>query len=149
MDERPTPDSTRRGGVRALPIALADGQLWGLALPSPRLRPRVERGVDALGRPTEEVRVAAEFGHPIEIRLLVADLRAACDGDREDRRYQALVRLAAALIRRAHDVDLATAASLLELDVDDLPGLVEAVLSAATGEGLEGPDSPRTENVDV
>ena len=34
MDERPTPDLTRREGVRAFPITLADGNDWGLALPS-------------------------------------------------------------------------------------------------------------------
>ena len=60
MDIPPSPDPTRRAGVRAFPIRLADGQAWGLALPSVRLRPEVEPGVDSLGRPTETIRVAAD-----------------------------------------------------------------------------------------
>jgi hypothetical protein len=149
MDDQPTPDVTRREGVRAFPVTLSDGNDWGLALPSTRLRPRVELGVDVLGRPTEIIRVEAEFGYPIEIRRLVDDLRSACEGDEEEPRYDTLFRLAATLIRRAHDIDLATAASLLELDVDDLPRLVEVVLSVVTGECLENPASPRKANVDV
>jgi hypothetical protein len=149
MDERPTPDPTRRQGVRALSITLADGNEWGLALPSTRLRPRVERGLDALGRPIESIRVAAEFGHPVEIRRLVAALRSACQGDQERRRYEALIHLAVALIRRAHEIDLTTAVSLLELDVEDLPRLIEAVLSAVTGKCSEGLESPRKANLDA
>jgi hypothetical protein len=149
MDDQPTPDLTRRGGVRAFPITLADGNDWGLALPSTRLRPRVEVGVDPLGRPAEILRVEAEFGYPIEIRRLVDALRSACEGDEEEPRYETLFRLAATLIRRAHDIDLPTAASLLELDVEDLPRLVEVVVSVVTGASLESPASTRKANVDA
>ena len=149
MDDRPTPDLTRREGVRAFPITLADGNDWGLALPSTRLRPRFEVGVDALGRSTEIIRVEAEFGYPLEIRRLVDGLRSACEGDEEEPRYETLLRLAATLICRAHDIDLARAASLLALDVDDLPRLVEAVLSVVTGECHENPASTRKASVDV
>jgi hypothetical protein len=149
MDERPTPDLTRVEGVRAFPITLADGNDWGLALPSTRLRPRVEVGVDALGRSAENIRVEAEFGYPLEIRRLVDALRSACEGDEEEPRYESLFRLAATLIRRAHDIDLPTAASLLELDVDNLPRLVEAVLSVVTGECQENPELSRKANAGV
>jgi len=134
MEIPPLPDRTRREGVRAYPITLADGRSWGLALPSLRLRPEVEAGVDALGRPTETIRLAAELGYPLEIRRLVADLRAACDGDEAARRYETLFRLAVALLRRAHDLSATEAATLLELGGDDLPGLVETVLAVVTGE---------------
>jgi hypothetical protein len=149
MDDQPTPDLTRREGVRAFPITLADGNDWGLALPSTRLRPRFEVGVDALGRSAEIIRVEAVFGYPLEIRRLVDALRSACEGDDEEPRYETLFRLAAALIRRAHDIDLPTAASLLELDVDNLPRLVEAVLSVVTGECQENPESSRKANAGV
>jgi len=138
MEIPPLPDRTRREGVRVAPIILADGRSWGLALPSLRLRPEVEAGVDLLGRPTETVRVAAEFGQPLEIRRLVAGLRSACEGADAGRRYEALFRLAVALIRRAHEITATEAATLLELDGDDLPGLVETVLAAVTG-GHPGP----------
>ena len=149
MDDQTNPVLTRREGVRALPITLADGQEWGLALPSTRLKPRVEASVDDLGRPTELIRVEAEFGHPLAIRRLVDGLRSACERDEDEPRYEALSRLAAALIRRAHDIDLATAASLLELDLDDLPRLVEGVLTAATGGCPENPVPPRKADVDA
>ena len=148
MDDRPTPDRTRREGIATFPITLADGNDWGLSLPSPRLRPLVVGGVDSLGRPTETIRVVTEFGYPVEIRRLVDDLRSACEQPAADRQYEALIRLTAALIRRAHDIDLTEAASLLELGVDDLPHLVEAVLSVVTGECLEDPVSPRKSNID-
>jgi hypothetical protein len=149
MDDQPTPNLTRREGVRAFPITLADGNDWGLALPSTRLRPRVEVVVDALGRSGEIIRVEAEFGYPLEIRRLVDALQSACEGDREEPRYETLFRLAATLICRAHDIDLPTAASLLELDVDDLPRLVEAVFSVVTEECHENPASTRKANVDA
>ncbi len=148
MDDRPTPDRTRREGVEAFPIILADGNAWGLSLPSPRLRPRVLRGLDALGRPTEAICVSAEFGHPIAIRRLVDGLRSACEAGGADRQYEALILLAAALIRRAHDIDLEFAASLLELGVDELPRLVEAVLGVATGNCPEDPAPPRKNDAD-
>ena len=148
MDERPTPERTRREGIATFSITLADGNEWGLTLPSPRLRLMVVGGVDALGRPTETIRVATEFGYPLEIRRLVDDLRFACEQPGAERQYEALVRLAVALIRRAHDINPSEAASLLELGVDDLPRLVEAVLSVVTGECFENPVSPRRSDVD-
>ncbi len=132
-DARPTPDRTRREGVRASPIPLADGRAWGLALPTHRLRPEFEAGVDALGRPTETVRVVAEFGYPLEVRRLVDDLRSACEAGSPGPQYEALFTLAVALLRRAHDLGPAEAAALFESDVDDLPGLVDAVLAVVTG----------------
>ena len=149
MDDQPTPDLTRIEGIRAFPVTLADGNEWELALPSTRFRPRVEEGVDALGRPSELIRVEAEFGYPVEIRRLVDDLRSACEGVEEGPRYEALFRLAVALLRRAHAIDRARAASLLEVDLDDLPRLVEVVLSVVTGECPENPASERKVDVDA
>ena len=146
MDARPTPETTRREGVLAAPIVLADGQPWGFARPSPRLRPVVVAGVDALGRPVEQIRVVAETVHPLEIRRLVDDLRIACEAGSADPQYDALIRLAVALLRRAHDLDLAEAAALLETSLADLPALVEAILSVVTGAPFEDHDSRRKEN---
>ena len=108
-------------------------------MPSPRLRLVVVGGVDTLGRPDETIQVASEFGYPLEIRRLVDDLRSACEQPAAERQYEALIRLAAALLLRAHDIDLMEAASLLEMGVDELPRLVEAVLSVVTGECPEDP----------
>ena len=148
MDALISPDRTRREGVGAFSITLADGNQWGLALPSPRLRPVVIDGVDALGRPTSSIRLVSEYGYPLEIRRLIDDLRSACDREEAVRQYESLIRLAAALIRRAHDIDLAAAVSLLEMGVDQLPEVVEAILSVVTRHCPVDAESPRKSGVD-
>jgi hypothetical protein len=148
MDISTLPDRTRREGVEACSILLADGNRWGFALPSPRLRPEVIEGVDALGRPSRTIRLISEFGYPLEIRRLIDDLRSACDQDEPERQFEALIRLAAALVCRAHDVDLRVAASLLEIGVGDLPGFVEVLLSVVSGECLVHPHESRKGEVD-
>lgn len=149
MNERPAPDRIRREGIATFPITLADGNDWGLALPSPRLRLVVVEGVNFLGRPTETIQVTTEFGYPLEIRQLVNNLRSACEQPTARAQYDALIRLAIALIRRAHEIDLREAASLLEVGVNDLPRLVEVVLSVVTGECLDHPVFPRKSDVDA
>jgi hypothetical protein len=148
MDERPTPDRTRREGVEVLSITLDDGNAWGLAKPSLRLSPRIIEGVDSLGRPHATIRVATKFGYPLEIRRLIDDLRSACEQETAERQYETLIRLAAALILRAHEINLSDALCLLELGVDDLPRLVQAVLSVVTGDSLQVVASTRVSNVD-
>ena len=148
MDILASPDRTRRAGVEVCPILLADGNRWGFALPSPRLRPEVVEGVDGLGRPSWTIRLVSEFGYPLEIRRLIDDLRTVCDQGDPDRQFESLIRLAAALVCRAHDIDLSVAASLLEMGVDDLPGFVEAVLSVVSGECQVDPGATRKEEVD-
>lgn len=134
MDISTSPDRSRREGVEAFPLLLADGNYWGFALPSPRLRPEVLEGVDGLGRPSRTIRLVSEIGYPLEIRRLIDDLRSACVRDEPERQFEALIHLAATLVRRAHDIDLGRAVSLLEMGVDDLPGFVEAVLAVVSGE---------------
>jgi hypothetical protein len=143
-----SPNRSRREGVEAFSITLADGNPWGFALPSPRLRPDVIEGVDGLGRPSKTIRLVSEFGYPLEIRRLIDDLRFACDQGEPERQFEALILLAAALICRAHDIDLWVAASLLEMGVDDLPGFVETVLSVVSGECPVRPAAMRKGAVD-
>jgi hypothetical protein len=148
MDTSTLPNRTRCEGIEAHFIRLADGNSWGLALPSTRLRPEVIEGVDNLGRPSRTIRLVSEFGYPLQIRRLINDLRAACDQGTPEWQYEALFRLAAALICRAHDIDLDLAASLLELGIDDLPRFVDSVLSVASGECSLNPEATRKGEVD-
>lgn len=137
MDERLTPERTRREGVGAFLVHLADGNAWGLALPSLRLSPRVIEGVDRLGRGITRIEVGTKFGYPLEISQLIDDLRLACQESPAQPQYEALIRLVAALILRVHNISLVDALGLLELDADEIPRLVEVVLSVVTGESLE------------
>jgi hypothetical protein len=148
MNEQLLPDRTRRQGIQSHPIRLADGNLWGLALPQDRLRAKVVSGVDALGRLTETIHLVTEFGYPLEIRRLIEDLRDACEQGTPDGQHEKLFRLAASLIRRAHDLELAEIAGLLEIDCVDLPVFVETILSVVTGDCLASNDSSRKREAD-
>ncbi len=147
FDVLPSPDSTRRASVPARIISLADGQQWGLALPTPRYRPEIVPGVDGLGRPTETIRVVGWIGYSLPIERLIDDLRSACraevDSEGEGRRFDILMALAVALLRRAHDLTLVEAVALLDLDGDGLCRLVDMVLSTVAGD----PSHPSNESV--
>ena len=128
----PQPEATRRGLVPAESVVLADGLAWGLAGPTPRYQPEFGKTTDTRGQPEAAVRVTARLGYPWEIERLVDRLGAACQSgttlahDRE--RFDALMTLASALLRRAHDLDRREAEVLLDLDPAGLIRLVDAVL---------------------
>jgi hypothetical protein len=148
MDVTTTPDRSRRDGIEAVPIPLADGNRWGLALPSTRLKPEFVEGVDALGRPVRTTRLVSRTGYPPEIRALIEALRSASDQGHPQEQYDALIQLAAALVHRAHEIDLESARSLVEVGVEDLPGLVEVVLTVVTGGCPADPEPMRKVKVD-
>ena len=141
LDSSPEPGSTRIAAIPARMIPLADEREWGLALPGPRYRPEVVAGVDPLGRPVATVRLVARIGYPPAIERLVADLRTACSDPASDvGRYDALMALVVALVRRAHDLTLAEAVGLLDLDEAGLALLVDAILATVAGDS-SGPPS--------
>jgi len=137
IDAHPSPDETRRASVPARIIVLADGRPWGLALPTPRYRPEIVAEVDELGRPTETIRLLGWTGYPLSTQRLVDELRSACraevNPEAEDRRFDALMALAVALLRRAHDLTPLEAIGLLDLDGGGLLRLVDAVLATVAG----------------
>lgn len=148
MTTPPCPERTRREGVEAAPVRLADGRAWGLALPSPRWRPEVVQGIDALGRPTLSIQLVPGAAYSLEIRRHIAELRSACDREGPRRRYEAFLDLASVLIRRAHGIDRSQAAALLELEDEELPGLVETVLTVISIASPPDPPASRKGEVD-
>jgi hypothetical protein len=131
MAERPTPASTRREGIPARSIRLTDGDYWDFARPTVRLTPSVATEFDQLGRPVDRVTVGIGFGHPPKINKLVSDLRAACENGPVSQQYEAFFSLAATLLRRAHDIDLAAACELLAVSEEELCRLVTEVMAVA------------------
>ena len=133
LPDPPTPESTRLDLVPARAVLLADGRAWGLALPTPRYRPEVVATSGAFGQPTETVRLVVRSGFPLAITRLVDDLRSASlDGGEAGnarRRFDTLMALAVALLRRAHELGEAEALALLDLDGAGLIRLVDAVLA--------------------
>jgi hypothetical protein len=141
MKTQSSPDQSRHEGVGGLEVILADGQAWTLALPTVRLRPRLRAGVDAFGRKAEIVEVATEFGHPVAIRQRIERLRESCSAEPASEQYDALFQLGVALLLRAHDLELETAASLFEVGIEELPRLIDAILAAALGDAREPRES--------
>jgi hypothetical protein len=142
MSQRPTPEATRRDGVPCRLIRLADGHDWGFALPSVRLKPRVKLGPDDLGRLTERICVDACYGQPPEVESLYRSVRAASESGSVEEQYTAFFTLAAALLRRAHEIGLDDACELLAVPCERLPDLVRAVMEvASSGERPPTPDS--------
>ena len=140
MQPLPSPERTRRDDVPAHPIVLADGRAWWFARPSTLLKPAFASGLDRVGRPGESVAVLVVVEYPLEIRRRLDAVRAALTGSDADS-LETLFELAAALLRRAHDVDPATAAALLDLG-DDLPRFALELLAVAAGEPRPSPDLP-------
>lgn len=140
MSEIPTPDSSRRDGISARPIRLADGRDWGFSRPTVRLSPEVVTSQDRLGRPVERVSVSFGFGYPLDLLRLIEGVRLACDHGSIMQQYEAFFSLASSMLRRAHEIDLATACGLLSVSEDELPLLVREVM--ATVNEVEGTPEP-------
>jgi hypothetical protein len=129
MCERPTPESTRRDGVPACPIRLADGNDWSFAKPTVRLVPRVEIQPDQFGRPIERMIVELAFGYPLSIQRKLSDLRSSWECESISSQYEAFFSLAGSLLLRSHDISLATAYELLAVPDDELARLVGQVIA--------------------
>lgn len=133
MSKIPKPEDTRRPDVPIHEVTLADGRKWGLARPSIRLRPMIVAGEDADGRPTETIAVRTTVAYPLEIQRLMETMRIALAAGLDVDQYEALFNLAAALLRRAHDIDLATTAALLSVDIEHLAQFAREVIAIAFG----------------
>jgi hypothetical protein len=134
MCEHQTPESTRRDGVPACAIRLADGNEWSFAGPTVRLMPRVEIQADQFGRPVERTIVERAFGYPPMIQRKLGDLRSSWEHESLSSQYDAFFSLAGSLLLRAHDISLATAYELLAVSDDELARLVGQVIALVSSE---------------
>jgi hypothetical protein len=141
MPDHPTPESTRREGVPAAPVVLADGREWSFARPALRLAPRVVPGVDGSGLAAERISVEAGNGYPPEVEGLIGGLRAACEGGAARAQYDAFFSLAVSLLKRAHEVSLPAACDLLSLPEAELPRLVREIMAIVSPAGRQPGDS--------
>jgi hypothetical protein len=132
MNDHLSPESTRREGVPTRHVRLSDGAEWGFMRPSVLLRPKVVSDRDRLGRPVERLSVEVGFGYPAEIRSLIDTLQNACEGGSALEQYDAFFSLSVALLRRTHEIDLATACGLLSVSEEELPRLVRDIVAVIT-----------------
>ncbi len=133
MTRPTTAEATRREGVPAVEVELADGLRWGFALPEPRLYPVVLREVDPFGRPTVRVESAARAGYPLRVGRLRDGVLAACRGRPATEQRDAFLRLATGLLRLAHDLDEPGASALLDPARVDLARVARELIPAAFG----------------
>jgi hypothetical protein len=143
MSDSPTPDSTRRGGVPARPIRLADGNDWAFATPTVRLIPRVETHPDLFGRSIEKIVVDLDFGYPPAIQSLLDVMWSNWEVEPVSSQYEAFFSLAGALLLRAHEISFSTACELLTLPDHELSRLVGEVLAVVAGGKEYGGAKPR------
>jgi hypothetical protein len=134
MCEQSAPASTRRNGVPACTIRLADGNDWSFAEPTVRLTPRVEIQLDQFGRPVERTIVEQAFGYPPSIQRKLDDLRSSWEYESPSSQYEAFFSLAGSLLLRAHDISLATAHELLAVSDDELARLVGQIIALVSSE---------------
>ena len=147
MAERPTPQSTRREGIPSQSIRLADCELWGFARPTIRLSPKVVNSLDVMGRPRERICVELGFGYPCKIDRLIQNVRASHEHGSTKEQYDAFFELAVGLLRRCHDLSQEFACEVLTVSEEEVPILVEVVMSliceserttpGETGQGAE------------
>ena len=147
MVGRPTPQSTRREGIPSQSFRLADCELWGFARPTIRLSPKVVKSLDVMGRPRERICVELGFGYPYEIERLIENVRVSHEHGSTKEQYDAFFELAVRLLRRCHDLSQEFACEVLTVSEEELPLLVEVVMSLVseserttldeTGQGAE------------
>ena len=128
-NDRLTPDATRREGINASAIRLSDGAEWSFMRPSARLQPEVVYDLGPCGQQIRRIRIQIRFGYPRAIEVLIDNLRRACDQDSVSAQYQAFFELAVSLVRRAHDISVEDACSLLEVPESETARLVRDVMT--------------------
>jgi hypothetical protein len=129
----PTPEETRDEDVPAVEVELADGNLWGLALPGPRLHPVTHREADPFDRPRARIELVMRVGYPSEVWRLWDSVVAACQED-ASRSRDAFLRFAVALLRTAHDIELEEAEALLDPRRVDLVRVARQFIPVAFGD---------------
>lgn len=128
-----SPESTRRPGLIARPVRLADGRDWGFVAPTVRLVPVFQRGTDEAGRPViaASPRVEAALQPAIQARMDAVSV--ALDAGVRDDLLRSFLALVAELLLSCHDLDPEVAVALLDLDPREFPRLIDEALAAVGG----------------
>jgi hypothetical protein len=120
---------TRRPGVAARPVRLADGRDWGFVLPSIRLSPVFYDATDDSGRTITAVAPRIERTLPPAVQTRLSALLAVADERAPDALLRAFLSLVAELLLASHDIDPETALALLDFDPREFPRIVDETLS--------------------
>ena len=127
--------STRREGIPILEVVLADGNTWGLALPTHRRRPVLISDLDDFGRPLLQVEVQTRLGYRLEIHRLWELVLAACRDGSADEQTSAFRHLVVVLLLTAHAIDRTLAEALVDSHRVDLGRIARALIPTAFGQG--------------
>jgi hypothetical protein len=133
-------ERTRREGVSAVEIILADGESWGLALPSRRLYPITRLETDAFGGRKTCIDLVIRIGYPIEMRRLCDELAFACRYHAAAQVRDAFRRLAIALLLYVHDLEPTESEVLLDPSRVDFCIIAHALIPVVFG-GVSDPVS--------
>jgi hypothetical protein len=137
----PAPEETRDEDVPALEVELADGNLWGLAVPGPRLHPVTHREADAFDRPRIWIELVTRVGYPPEVWRLWDSVVETSQDDPVNS-PDAFLKFAAALLRMAHEIEPGEAEALLDPRRVDLVRVATLLIPAAFGDASEIRSAP-------
>ncbi len=141
----PAPEETRDDDVPAVEIEMADGKLWGLALPQPWVRPVTHRETDPFGRSRVRIELVTRVGYPPDVMRLWDSVVAASRRN-VSHSGDAFVRFTVAVLRLAHEVELEEAEALVNPSRVDLVRVAKLLIPAAFGDAREigpmGGESP-------
>lgn len=130
------PQFTRRLGVDAKLILLADGQYWGFALATTRLSPIFY--THKLGSDSEEspIGVKSRVRHSYQVERYITLIRDEINTATSSKLWAIFFTMASCLLQESHDVDLVVCKSLLGVEEKELSRLVREILGLFDRETL-------------
>jgi hypothetical protein len=140
-----TPEVTRND-KQGMPFMLADRQVWNLAVPTIRLRPKVVMEPDERPGfpPTETIEIESRWDYPPRVREKVQELIEAVQSDKEEIAFATILNAAVPLVKLCHEITTEEALSLFEMTPEEMEDLAIGMLRMFRGERPKPSEDPET-----
>jgi hypothetical protein len=129
MNTSHDPQSTCRMGIDSRQILLADGRYWGFALVSTRLSPIFETLKPGTRFEAIATSIKSRVGHSHQVELYQTLIKSKFNEASSLELWALFFTMASCLLQEAHEVDLEVCKTLLRVEHEELPRLVQQVLS--------------------
>ena len=140
----PEPQSSRVEDNPGVPVVLADGLTWFLAIPTVRYRPKLEifENTKRIGLTEQKTDLDVFVGYPRSIEKPLKALTDRLAESIESTPVGLVFEVAAEMLRRCHEISRAQALALLECDDVGLVRLIDAIGRATRAEFDSDPIDP-------
>lgn len=129
MNTLPNPQSTCRMGIDSRQILLADGRYWGFALASARISPIFETLKPGTRFEAIAISLRSRVVHSHQVGHYQTLLKSELNEASSSKLWALFFTMASCLLQEAHEVDLEVCKTLLRVEEEELPRLVQQVLS--------------------